>query len=139
MSVTVLSQGLPLSVPEIERLWSATRDIVRLPDEDIALRVVSTAEITELNKKYRKKDAPTNVLTFSYETEHDVALCLEIAEEEAREHGVDLREYVAWLIAHAFIHAGGIDHEASPEEEARMREAEEAVLAKSGFSRPAIY
>jgi len=65
-------------------------------------------------------------------SEHDVALCLEVAEREASERGAELKDYVARLIVHAFLHATGMDHEQS--EEARsMAKLERKVLDKCGY------
>lgn len=139
MPVTVLSDSLPVSYDEIALLWTSTQEQLNIADDDINVQTVSAKEIQKLNKQYRQKDKPTNVLTFTYDGEHDVALCEDIAKEEAEQHGVSFRDYTAWLLAHAFVHAAGVDHEKSRDEEERMKDLEKKILKKSGFTRPDIY
>lgn len=125
----------------MERLWTETRQRRDWDDEAVNITCVSEDEVRTLNRNYRLKDAPTNVLTFSYPAavagqrgEHDIALCLPVAEREAKERGIALRDYVALLLVHAFLHATGLDHEQSPEAEAQMTQAEQEILSASGFA-----
>lgn len=118
---------------EIQDLWRATRAYRKFPHEQVNVRFVSKEEIQRLNAHYRGKDKPTNVLTFSYDGEHDVAVCLEVAEGEARERGVRRRDYVARLLTHAFLHATGMDHERSAQAARQMEAAEAEILKRCGY------
>lgn len=123
---------------EYAALWDAvcTRFPERLHDI-VSVRVVSIEEITELNNRYRHQNSATNVLTFSYtETtayEHDIALCMDVAEKEAQLRGVPLRDYTALLVVHAMLHAVGLDHELSRAEDKKTRALEEEILSECGF------
>ncbi len=116
-------------------MWKSATTLTAFPDEEVAMECVSIEEITRLNVQYRNKDAPTNVLTFSYgsDAEHDIALCMDVATEEAKERGITLRDYVALLVAHAFLHVCGVDHEESEEEALHMQTLERKILLSSGF------
>jgi probable rRNA maturation factor len=147
MPVTIQGE-LPLAEAQVMELWQAVLKDQPLADEEVTVRVVDRAESQRLNKEYHKVDRPTNVLTFSYEADpampeqkrqHDVALCLEVAQQEVPVYQLPLRDYVAWLLVHAFLHATGLDHEASPEAEGQMRERERAILTTRGFSLPGVY
>lgn len=127
---TTLSYHLPAIS---SKLWQAVRAYRNFPDHQVNVRVVSETEIRELNKKYRGKDYSTNVLTFSYGPEHDIAVCLDMAQREASERGVEERDYVAWLLVHAFLHATGMDHTRSKEEARSMEKAEAEILTQAGF------
>lgn len=111
----------------------------KFPDDQVNIKCVSPATMRTLNKRYRGKDAETNVLTFNYGpapgevASHDIALCLPVAEREAGERGVALREYVALLLAHAFLHATGMDHEREDEEALHTRQMEKQILKSAGF------
>lgn len=153
MPVT-LDGHLPVSLEEAERLWQAVRQQRASIDDVVTVRVVTKEESQRLKREYKKIDEPTNVLTFSYDPHpclsgrqadplpiqgegkatHDIALCLAVAEEEAAERGVALRDYVAWLLTHAYLHATGLDHEESPEADIKMRSLEQAVLRSNGFA-----
>jgi probable rRNA maturation factor len=145
MPISLSSETDPLTAEEIERLWQETIVFTQHADDEVAIRFVNAEEIRRLNREYRKKDAPTNVLTFSYDDSdphfakasrgrHDIALCLSVAGEEARQRGVVLRDYVALLLVHAFLHAVGMDHESSSAQAVAQREAEQAILTKAGFA-----
>ncbi|MBI1833666.1 MAG: rRNA maturation RNase YbeY [Candidatus Andersenbacteria bacterium] len=123
-----------LTPSEVERLWQEVRKACEYPDDEVAVRCVSEEEIKKLNTKYRKKNHATNILTFTYDEQHDIALCLSVAEEESREQEVALRDYVALLLVHAFLHATGMDHERSEEEAENTEDLETTILSKSGFS-----
>ena len=159
MPITIQCNEFLLTADEVARLWQETIALREHADDQVTVRCVSEDEIRELNKTYRQKDEPTNVLTFSYpqqgigaprssESEvgsssdeheaesatHDVALCLTVAEREAKQRGAQLRDYLALLLTHAFLHATGLDHEESEAAAAAVAQAERAILQASGFA-----
>jgi probable rRNA maturation factor len=105
----------------------------------IAVRVVGADEGRALNRDFRGKDAPTNVLTFDYQREPevvaDIVLCAPVVEREAREQGVALEAHYAHLVVHGALHAQGFDHEADADA-AAMEARETAVLGRLGFADP---
>lgn len=126
-------EDFPVTQEDVNNLWQTVRGAMNVPETEITLQCVSVQEIQRLNLQYRKKDAPTNILTFSYDNDHDIALSMDIARIEAMQRGIALRDYVALLIVHALLHVCGIDHEASREEAERMETREREVLAMCGF------
>lgn len=106
----------------------------------ITLRFVNASEAKKLNFAFRKKDGPTNVLTFIYELTKktvaaDMIFCLPVIQKEAREQGKELRAHLAHLIIHGCLHAQGLDHE--NEIDAQKMEKQEIMILKSlGFSNP---
>ncbi len=135
MPLHLQCEDFPLHKNEVALLWEATRAYTHCFDNTVTVQCVSAKEIQRLNRLYRNKDAPTNVLTFSYENEgdHDIALCMDVADTEARERGIALRDYVALLVVHAVLHACGYDHEISDDSAELMRQSEQAILLSSGF------
>lgn len=125
---------MPLSPEEVVRLWQETIKQREFSDETIVVRCVGMAEMQQLNNQYRHQDKPTNVLTFSYEGEHDVVLCLPVAQAEAAGLGRELRDYVALLLVHAFLHVTGLNHEKSEPEEAKTHDAEKKIMGAAGFA-----
>lgn len=134
MPIFLQSKDFPLKIAEVRTLWRETIARRGFSDAQVNIKCVSAEEIRTMNKHYRRKDKPTNVLTFSYEDEHDIVLCLPLAEAEAAGRGVKLRDYVALLLVHAFLHATGMDHEQSEEEERETEVAEREILRAAGFS-----
>lgn len=133
MPVFVQCNGFPLSDEEVAGLWRETVALRQYPDELVTVCCVTEREIKRLNKQYRGVDTATNVLTFSYGEEHDIALCLEAARQEAGWGGRKLKDYAAWLLVHAFLHVTGMDHEGTSEEADKMEKLEGAILKKKGF------
>ncbi len=105
----------------------------------ITVRVVGSEEGQALNRDFRGKDYPTNVLTFDYEREPvvvaDIVLCAPLVAQEAREQGIAPAAHYAHLVVHGALHAQGFDHEA--EVDALAMEARESrVVVALGFADP---
>lgn len=141
MPVTITCEDFPLKQEDAEALWQATIAVRHYPDEAITVRCVSQAEMQQLNRQYRGKDTPTNVLTFSYPVspklpesspQHDVPLCLAVAAEEAVARRLELPQYVALLLVHAYLHITGLDHEKSSADAAATHNFEQAILKECG-------
>lgn len=135
MPLSFQCERFPLTDTEVESIWQSVRAHTDFSDEQVSIQCVSIDEITRLNTEYRQKNSPTNVLTFSYgeDAEHDVALCMEVAEKEAAERSIAIRDYVALLLAHALLHVTGMDHEESEEKSLRMQSFEKDILLSCGF------
>jgi probable rRNA maturation factor len=109
---------------------------------EISILLTDDAQIQELNKNFRGKDQPTNVLSFpSNETRAgvrfygDVALAFETLLREAREEEKRVDAHLSHLAAHGVLHLLGFDHENNTDAEA-MEAHEVKILAKLGFPDP---
>ncbi len=107
---------------------------------EITLRVVDEEEGQLLNRDYRGKDYPTNVLTFAYGEDGgvlagDIVLCAPVVAREAREQGKELRAHYAHLTVHGVLHMQGFEHETDAE--AREMEALEVeIMRRLRFNDP---
>lgn len=109
---------------------------------ELTIRFVDAAEGQTLNRDYRGKDYPTNVLTFAYTEDQDaeviqadIILCTDVLQREAAEQGKTVVAHATHLIVHGVLHAQGYDHE--DDEEAQEMEAIEAdILAALGLPNP---
>ena len=115
---------------------------------EVELGVVLTddSEQHRLNREYRGKDAPTNVLSFAAATPAsvgaerplllgDVVLAFETVAREAVERQKPLADHLRHLVVHGVLHLLGYDHEAA-QSAAAMELLETAILAKVGVSDP---
>ena len=68
-------------------------------DKDLSIAIVSPKEIQRLNKKYRKKDKPTDVLSFDYGESGEVVLCPQ-----------EIEGKIAEVLAHGVLHILGYNH-----------------------------
>jgi probable rRNA maturation factor len=91
---------------------------------EVNVRVTSSREMRELNRRFRKKSTPTDVLSFPAdlpELAGDIAISGEIAAANAVELGHSIETELKILILHGLLHLAGFDHEAD-EGEMRARE-----------------
>jgi len=124
----VRRRGLPSA--RAFREWAAL-----LPTE-VTLRIVGAAEGSRLNRQYRKKPYPTNVLSFRYGKDRgDVVLCHPVIAREARAQRKTLAAHYAHLVLHGLLHLRGYEHEKKREAE-RMERLEIRLLARAGFGNP---
>ena len=105
----------------------------------LTVRIVGGDEGLALNRQWRGQDHATNVLTFPYATEPEVAadlvLCAPVVEREANEQGVSLAAHYAHLLVHGALHAQGFDHD-DEADASRMEARETEVLRALGFADP---
>ncbi len=109
-------------------------------DADITLRFVDRDEARLLNRRYRRRDRPTNVLSFVYDDERDVlhgdiVLCAPLLRREAEQQGKALAAHCAHLVVHGTLHLQGYDH-LDAADAARMEARETAILARLGYADP---
>ncbi|MGE0151899.1 MAG: rRNA maturation RNase YbeY [Reyranellaceae bacterium] len=105
----------------------------------IAIALGDDALLQELNRRYRGKDRPTNVLSFAAgepDRLGDIALSLSRLRTEARAQGKTLAAHFQHLVVHGTLHLLGFDHEASAGEATRMEGLERQVLAGLGVADP---
>jgi probable rRNA maturation factor len=103
---------------------------------DITLRVVGAAESRRLNKAFRKKNHPTNVLSFPYgEGSGDIVLCHPVIQKESRQQKKSLRAHYAHLVVHGVLHLRGHDH-LRKADAARMERQEIRILHRLGIGNP---
>lgn len=109
-------------------------------DAEITVRIVGAEEGQALNRDFRKKDAPTNVLTFDYATQPlvlaDLVLCAPVVAREAKEQKKTLAAHYAHLLVHGTLHAQGWDHETSAADADAMEAREVEILAGLGLKNP---
>lgn len=118
---------------------------------EISVRLTDNDEVQTLNRDYRRKDKPTNVLSFPMVQEDlldsladsddgevllgDIILARQVCESEAADKGVTPSEHATHLIVHGTLHLLGYDHMADDEAE-HMEDLERAALATLGIDDP---
>jgi probable rRNA maturation factor len=128
--------------PEMTR-WARAALAAAGASGEVAIRVVDEEESRTLNRDYRGKDRPTNVLSFPADVPAfvgprplgDLVVCAPVVAAEAAEQGKTLRAHWAHMIVHGTLHLAGYDHE-HPADAARMEALEKRILAGLGFDDP---
>lgn len=117
---------------------------LRSAGAEVSVVLANDAGIAALNRSFRNKQGPTNVLSFPCEDAAapdgpvllgDVVLACETVAREARERGIAPADHVAHLVVHGVLHLLGHDHEADHEAR-RMEALEIAALARLGIGDP---
>jgi len=100
------------------------------------LGVVGERLITSLNRKYRKKNKSTDVLSFSSKEGFgveddsdwgDIFICVPIVEKQAKEQKISFKEECLRMIIHGVLHLAGYDH-ITKKEEKEMFGLQEKIL-----------
>jgi probable rRNA maturation factor len=108
------------------------------PQAELSLALVMDPEIHALNRQYRGKNKPTDVLSFPLADElqpfllGEVVISVETAARQAQRRGHALREEIQTLLIHGILHLLGYDHEVSRSEAIRMRRKEREMKAILG-------
>ena len=95
--------------------------------------------VRALNKRDRRKDKPTNVLSYPSGEKAflgDIVLARQTVWREAREQKKTPADHVAHLVVHGTLHLLGHDHETSEADAERMEALERRILAKLGIADP---
>src|SRR5690606_7490259 len=118
--------------------WSSAAHTQVAPqdaDRELSIRLVDERESAYLNHTFRRREGPTNILSFPAPHASvpgqsallgDLAICVPLLKREAREQGKRQRAHWAHLCVHGVLHLNGYDHE-SDEEAVRMEGLEVAI------------
>ena len=150
------ARGLKLDLARGTRAWAPARARMthwaaaalgrRGEGREIAVRVVAPRESQKLNKQWRGKDKPTNVLSFPAPVASlpgdesiplgDLVICAKVVKDEARRDGKTLEAHWAHMVVHGALHLAGYDHETGERDRLRMERREITVLRSFGFGNP---
>lgn len=121
-------------------------------DAEISVSFVNNNEIQEINRDYRDKDEPTDVISFAMqesvegeimidvgdldipETLGDIIISIEKAKEQAEEYNHSYVRELGFLAVHGFLHLLGYDH-MNDEDEKIMFTKQEEILGEFGLER----
>lgn len=117
-------------------------------DCEIGIACVDLDQSQQLNLEYRRKDKPTNVLSFPSEIPEeilpmlaarplgDLVICIPVVLQEAAEQQKVPVEHFTHMLVHGTLHLLGYDHEVSDEDAEEMEALEIEILAKLGLNNP---
>lgn len=118
---------------EMACLGRAVLDQIKLSNCTATITFIRDRAMQHLNRDYRGKDQPTDVLAFAYHEsnenfesdelpEHlgDVVISVETAERYARELKLTFKREIEWLVIHGLLHLAGYDHETDNGEMRRL-------------------
>lgn len=114
-----------------------------VPAGRVGVRIVGPAESRRLNRLYRGRDKPTNVLSFPASPEErelcgslgDLVVCAAVVAAEAREQGKARAAHWAHMVVHGVLHLHGHDH-GRPRAARAMERLEVEILGGFGYQNP---
>ena len=110
---------------------------------ELTVRIVGVDEITDLNRRYRHKTGPTNILSFPFEAPPgvelnllgDLVIAAPVVVSEARQQNKTQEAHWAHMVVHGTLHLLGYDHQAAAEAE-DMEAREIRILQSMGYTNP---
>lgn len=148
----------PEKIQDIDDLLQYAANYIELPsDTEMSVTFMNNAEIQAINREYRKKDMPTDVISFAIEEQGedeltivfdeeefgeiqlprnigDIMISVERAQEQAEEYGHSLDRELGFLALHGFLHLNGYDH-MTPKDEKVMFGLQKEILDAYGLKR----
>jgi probable rRNA maturation factor len=141
MNVSVMrekTRSRVVSTAEIQQAAETLLRTLKLPKAELSVVLCDDATIHTLNRDYRRKDKPTDVLAFALregpgghlagDLLGDVIISLDTATRQAKERAIATRDEVRMLLAHGLLHLLGWDHRTDAEDR-RMRAETDRLLA----------
>jgi probable rRNA maturation factor len=96
---------------KIEKVAEEIKDEILGKLYELSFAFISKNKIKELNKKYRGKDEPTDILSFPFDKKSgEVLICKEIAKIKCKKFGMTSQDYLIFLVIHGILHLKGYEH-----------------------------
>jgi len=96
---------------------------------ELSIVLVGQARIKKLNKQYRQKNRPTDVLAFAYNGLGEIVIYLEQVKRNAQKFNTSFKDELKRVLIHGILHLLGYDHEQSVKQAQQMRKKEEIYLS----------
>lgn len=112
---------------------------LRKSNMELTIALVTEQKIRSLNMSYRKKDYPTDILSFESSDPQnlgELVISMDVLRRQAREHKLTLQEETCYMLVHGVLHLLGYDHERDDKEAARMYRLQDKIF-NSYFRRSA--
>jgi probable rRNA maturation factor len=113
-----------VAAAELSRFVRRAQTLAKVSGE-VGVLVTGNARLKQLNRRFRRKNKPTDVLSFPRPQGGDIAISADIARENARLYGHRSADELKILILHGMLHLAGYDHESDhgrmAAREARLR------------------
>ncbi|MBO0474980.1 endoribonuclease YbeY [Enterococcus sp. DIV0840] len=158
MDISFIDETSNLSkenLEEVESLLQFAADFLKISeDTEMSVAFMDNAGIQVINRDYRGKDVPTDVISFALEEEGedelpiifedaaeafprnlgDIMISTERAAEQAAEYGHSFERELGFLAVHGFLHLNGYDH-MGPDDEKEMFGLQKEILDAYGLKR----
>jgi probable rRNA maturation factor len=142
VDIVLIDAAWAKALPGVERLVrKAARAALGAKARSLTVALSDDKRVQALNKRDRRKDKPTNVLSYPSGEKAflgDIVLARQTVWCEAREQKKTPADHVAHLVVHGTLHLLGYDHETGDADAERMEALERRILKKLGIADPYI-
>jgi probable rRNA maturation factor len=104
---------------QLQRFVRQAQTLAKVQGE-VDVLVSGNQRLRELNRRFRRKNKPTDVLSFPRPSGGDIAISAQIARDNARLYGHSIAEELKILVLHGMLHLAGYDHESDNGRMARV-------------------
>ncbi|HEY2168783.1 MAG TPA: rRNA maturation RNase YbeY [Candidatus Angelobacter sp.] len=108
-----------VSATQLQRFARRAQTLARVKG-DVDILISSNQRLRDLNRRFRRKDMPTDVLSFPRPSGGDIAISAQIALDNAHQFGHNLATELKVLVLHGMLHLAGYDHESDNGRMARI-------------------
>jgi probable rRNA maturation factor len=115
-----------MSAAQLQRFVRRVRLLAKVKGE-VNVLISNNQRLRDLNRRFRRKNKPTDVLSFPCPAGGDIAISVQIACENAARYGHSLADELRILVLHGMLHLAGYDHES---DNGRMAHAEARLRAR---------
>ena len=98
-------------------------------ENNLSIVLVGQGRIRELNKKYRKENKVTDVLTFGNGL-NEIVICLREVKKNAKKYSITLEKELTRVLIHGILHLLGYNHEKDTKEAEKMEEKQNYYLSR---------
>lgn len=134
----------------VEKILQQAAKEEDIEDAEVSVSFVTNEKIREINREYREKDQPTDVISFAMEEPGegevliqdsgeprvlgDIIISLDRTREQAADYGHSFERELGFLAVHGFLHLVGYDHMNEPDEK-EMFAKQDVILSSLGITR----
>ena len=121
----------------INQVLHKAANLMHTNNNSVNIILVGNEQIQELNKRYRKKDYVTDVLTFNDGMLNhlgDIFICIPKMIEQSKEYNHSEQRELGFLVVHGFLHTLGYDHQTKEQDE-EMTSLQEKILKSAKLYR----
>lgn len=124
-----LSNGTRQNTPRVP--FSRIKERILGTSYELSVTLVGSTRMRTLNRIYRKKDAPTDILAFPLaHSRGEIVLHVDTAKKKSHEFGLSPTQYLTYVFIHGCLHLKGMDHGRT------MEKQEDVWCARFGIPSP---
>ncbi len=118
---------------DVRGIKSKLRNSKLLKSKTVTLVFLDPQKMKKINKQFRSKNKPTDVLSFAPVEEEslgEILFCLDVLKKQAKDQGHSLENEFLYMLIHGVLHLLGYDHELSMAEEKLMFKIQDQLFAQ---------